>query len=244
MQNEPIEIQQNYVLLRQHINNVNNIIKYIKQNIYNYLNDKHNNKLDVSIDTISQPTFNRQQQQILFDLFKRSVYYFDNIQFDLSASFWQKTKKLSSIDFTKLDQFQIAKIYKNLLHLILQYQIEVIQKQKKLQQQKKEAQRIKKIIKQKQRREKQKTQQQKKEEQQQRLKQQQLMRDFDKMSQLIQQTFNKHLQKLSDIKNKTAYRISKQRRVEKDREKLKQKKFSSYKKGISTPRHPKKPRSY
>ena len=33
---------------------VNNTIEPIRKNIYNYLNDKHNNKLNTSIDLITQ----------------------------------------------------------------------------------------------------------------------------------------------------------------------------------------------
>ena len=70
------------------------------------------------------------------------------------------------------------------------------------------------------------------------------MDDFDKMSEIIYDDLRKVLTQSNKVKSKVAYAISRQRRVQKKRQKIKENKFSSYKKGIKRPRSPKKPRSY
>ena len=241
---ENIQLQQNYANMRKTVQFVNNVIYPIKKNIQNFLKDKHNTKLDPSIDYISQDTDTKQQQQILFSLFKRTVYYFDNIQYDIRDQFWRKAKNILKIDFTQIDFIQKAKLYKNLLHLILEYQVRIQQQQKQLYQQRKQAQRVKKILKQKQQRQKQKDQQQKKKQQKERQEQQQLIDQYDKMFKIVQENFQKKFAQLNKAKTKVTYGISKQRRLQKKFEIAKKKKFSSYNPNIHKPKRPKKPKSY
>lgn len=244
MQNtSDLDLQNTYVKLREVVNYVNSIVDKIKKNIYNYLNDKHNFKLMPSIDLISQDTYNRQQQQIVFDIFKRTVYYFDNIQYDLHDQFWQKAKNLLKIDFSKVSFQEQGQIYKNLLHAILQYEIRIKQQQKQLYEQKKQAERIKKILKQKQRRQDELEQQKKKQQKQQREKQQRLIEDYDKMFDIVSKSFQKHFKQLNSAKTSTAYVISKQRRLQKEYKNYQNKKPTSSKAHVTTPKKPRRPKT-
>ena len=244
MQNtSQFDLQNNYLRLREIVEYVNSVVEKIKNNVYDYLNDKHNYKLDPSIDSISQDTYNRQQQQILFDIFKRTVYYFDNIQYDLHDQFWQKAKNLLKIDFSKLSVEEQGQIYKNLLHAILQYEIRVKQQQQKLYEQKKQAQRIKKILKQKQLRQKQLEQQKKQQEKQRRKKQQQLIDAYDKMYKIVSESFEKHFRQLNKAKTSTAYAVSKQRRLQKQYKSFQNKKPMSSKAHVTTPKKPRRPKT-
>ena len=241
---DELEMQQHYQVMRKTVSFINGIIKTIKDNIYNYLNDKRHNKLDSSIDFLVQDKDDFQRQNFIFKLFKRTVYYFDNIQFDLRDEFWEKSRRILTIDLTQLDFIEKAKIYKNLLHLILEYQIRVQQQQKKLYQQKKQAERIKRILKQKQIRKKEKEQQELKKEQEQKQKEQQLIENYDKMAQIVEKEFQEHLQQLNKAKTKVVYGISKQRRLQKKHQNYKKKKFSSYNPHVHTPKKPRKPKKY
>ena len=237
------QLQPNFQKLKSLIQVVNNVIQPLRKNMYNYLNDKHNNKLDPSIDYITQDDGVRYQQQKVLDLFKRSLYYFENIQFDYHDQFWDKIKRITTVDFSLLQMQQKAQIYKSVYHMILQYQARILEQQKLAFKQKQQAQRIKRITRAKQLQQQKKQQKQKQQEAKRKAEQQQLLQAFDKATQIIQISFDKMLAKLGKTK-KVAYEISKKRRLEKTRQQKRQaythKKTHST--GITHPRKPSKPR--
>lgn len=243
MQQDNIQIQQEFQKIRNLVKVVNDTIQPLKRNLYNYLNDKHNNKLDSSLDYITQDDGIRYQQQKVLDLFKRSLYYFQVIQFDYSDQFWKKIRKIKDIDFTILTMQEKAQIYKSIFHLILEYEARILEQQKLMFKQKEQAERIKRINRVKQIQEKKKEEKQKKQQEKRKQQQQQLLQAFDKATQIIENQFQKMLKQISSVK-KVPYAISKQRRLQKSRQKKRQTytKKTKSSNGITHPRRPSKPK--
>lgn len=241
MQND-LQLQQRFQKLKGLVKVVNNIIQPLRKNLYDFLNDKHNNKLDPSLDNITQDDGVRYQQQKVLDLFKRSLYYFETIQYDYTDQFWQRIHKIQNVDFSLLQVEQKSQIYKSVFHLILQYEARIIQQQKLAFKQKQQAQRIKRINRIKKLQEQKKQEKQKQQQQRRRQQQQQLLQAFDKATQVIQRSFEKMVAKIGKTK-KVVYQISKKRRLQKSRQQKRQtytKKKSST--GITHPRKPSKPK--
>lgn len=242
MQQNNLQLQQRFQQIKGLVKVVNSVIQPLRKNLYNFLNDKHNNKLYAALDQITQDDGVRYQQQKVLDLFKRSLYYFQTIQYDYVDQFWERIKRIKSVDFSILEDQQKAQIYKSIFHLILQYETRVAEQQRLAFKQKQQAQRVKRINRIKQQQEEKKQQKQKQQEEKRRAQEQQLLQAFDKATQIIQRSFQKMIAKLGETK-KVAYQISKKRRLQKSREQKRQtytKKKSSN--GITHPRKPSKPK--
>ena len=238
-------LQTEFQQLNKLIKTVNSILMPLRQNLYNYLNDKHNNKLNSSIDLITQDDGIRFQEQKVFELFKRILYYCENIQHDIMDEFWLKIKKIKDIDFSLLDEQRKSVIYKNIFHLILEYELRIFEQQKLLHKQKEQANRIKRIQKIKDEQNKRKEEKQLKKEKQQQEKQQQLIQDYNKIINVLEIQFEKMINKTEKIK-KAPYAISKNRKIEKIKKQYnttQQSSHQTHKTGISKPRKPKKTRT-